>query len=86
MNRRLFLTWLMLQANSRHSLPTFVDISEESGVHFKNEASHTSEKYLPETMGGGAAMLDYDGDGNPDLLFVNGAALSDLMPPGKLPD
>ena len=29
------------------------------------------EKLLPETMGSGVAFLDYDGDGDQDLFFVN---------------
>ena len=58
-------------------LPTFADITARSRVHFKNEASLTSQKYLPESMCGGVAMLDYDGDGWLDLFFVNGAALED---------
>ena len=31
-------------------------------------------------------MFDYNGDGLLDLFFVNGAAISDPMPPGKSPD
>ncbi len=37
-------------------------------------------------MGSGVAWLDYDGDGNLDLFFVNGAALADPMRKGKPPD
>lgn len=51
-----------------------------------NAASHTSQKYLPETMGGGVALFDYDGDGRLDIYFVNGAKLEDPMPGGKAPD
>ena len=29
-------------------------------------------KYLPETMGPGCAFLDYDNDGWPDILLLNG--------------
>jgi len=64
----------------------FDDITARSGIHFRNEPSKTSRKYLPESMVGGVAMIDYDGDGKLDLYFVNGAALADPMPKGKQPD
>lgn len=66
--------------------PQFEDITIKAQVNFRNEPSHTSRKYLPETMGGGVAMFDYNKDGLLDIFFVNGAALSDPMPPGKAPD
>jgi hypothetical protein len=31
-------------------------------------------------------VLDYDGDGLPDIFFVNGARIDDPMPEGKLPE
>jgi enediyne biosynthesis protein E4 len=77
-NRRLF--------GASPPLPTFADVTARSGVKFKNEASLTAQKYLLESMCGGVAMLDYDGDGWLDLFFVNGAAIEDPMPAGKMPD
>src|SRR4051794_35048836 len=54
----------------------FVDVTNRSGVNFRLENSPTPEKFLPETMGGGVALLDYDNDGRLDMFFVNGARLS----------
>jgi enediyne biosynthesis protein E4 len=65
--------------------PLFTDISSTSGIRFRQQSSHTSQKYLIETMGAGVALLDFDGDGKLDLFFVNGAALDDPMPRGKTP-
>jgi enediyne biosynthesis protein E4 len=66
--------------------PIFEDVTTKSGVRFKQESSRTSQKYLPESMGGGVAMFDYDNDGWLDLFFVNGAKLMDPMPHGAVPD
>ena len=57
----------------------FLDLTERSKIAFVNHSSHTWRKYLPETMVGGVAMLDYNNDGLPDLFFVNGAELKDPM-------
>jgi len=65
---------------------TFTDITERSGVRFRQYASPTSRKYLPETMGGGVALFDYDNDGRLDIFFTNGAQLQDPMPKGARPD
>ncbi len=73
-------------SKSSSGAPTFLDIAASSGVDFKNEPSPTSQKYLPESMVGGVAMLDYNGDDLLDLYFVNGAGLEDPMPPEKSPD
>ena len=39
------------------------------------------KKYLPETLGSGAAFLDYDNDGRQDILLVNGTAWPGQKPP-----
>lgn len=63
----------------------FVDVTAGKGVQFLGQASHTSKKYLMETMGSGVAAFDYDNDGRIDLFFVNGAPLSDPMAKGAIP-
>ena len=66
--------------------PLFEDVTARSGIRFKHAASRTSQKYLPESMGAGVAMFDYDNDGWLDLFFVNGARIPDPMPRGASPD
>jgi enediyne biosynthesis protein E4 len=63
----------------------FADVTTSVGVNFRNLASHTSKKYLLETMGSGVALFDYDNDGRLDIFLVNGAPLSDPTPKGTIP-
>jgi enediyne biosynthesis protein E4 len=49
----------------------FTDVTAGAGIRFKHNSGAFGKKYLPETMGAGAAWLDFDGDGWPDLLFAN---------------
>ncbi|HYS78952.1 MAG TPA: VCBS repeat-containing protein, partial [Candidatus Dormibacteraeota bacterium] len=51
----------------------FTDVTRAAGIAFTQNSGAFGKKYLPETMGSGLAFLDYDGDGHPDLFFVNGA-------------
>ena len=66
-------------------VPKFVDVTPSLGVHFRGLASHTSKKYLIETMGSGVALVDYDNDGRLDIFAVNGAPLSDPTPKSTIP-
>ena len=49
----------------------FTDITDEAGIDFVHENGAYGDKLLPETMGGGCAFLDYDNDGDQDILLVN---------------
>jgi hypothetical protein len=53
-----------------------VDITHQAGISFVHNTGAFGHRYLPETMGAGCAFIDYDNDGNPDILLINGADFS----------
>jgi hypothetical protein len=63
----------------------FTDITAASGIAFTHVNGAYGEKLLPETMGGGVAFFDYDGDGSQDLLFINSTYWPGHVPEGKKP-
>jgi enediyne biosynthesis protein E4 len=52
------------------SLPQLVDITDSTGIKF-DHLSSPEQKYIVESMSGGVALIDYDGDGWPDIYFTN---------------
>src|ERR1700677_2178492 len=65
-------------ARERQAVPVpsvrFTDVTAAAGISFRHFNGATGKKLLPETMGSGVAVLDFDRDGKPDLLFVNSCA------------
>lgn len=60
----------------------FADVAAKTGIIFVHDNAASPEKYLIETMGAGAAWIDYDGDGDMDIYFANSAATK-AYPPAK---
>jgi tetratricopeptide (TPR) repeat protein len=58
--------------HSRAVIPTFADEAASSGLDFAFANGASPAKQLPETMSGGVAFLDYDGDGWLDVYVVQG--------------
>jgi hypothetical protein len=55
--------------------PFFVNRAMESGIDARYFKGMTGELLFSEIMGGGAALLDFDGDGDLDIYLAQGAIL-----------
>jgi hypothetical protein len=51
----------------------FVDVTAEVGIEFVHFNGMTGKYFIPEVTGQGAALLDYDGDGDLDAYLVQGS-------------
>ncbi|NNJ84249.1 MAG: CRTAC1 family protein [Gammaproteobacteria bacterium] len=63
----------------------FTEVTEQAGIDFVHVNGANGEKLLPETMGGGVAIFDYNGDDHQDLLFVNGSHWPESAPADASP-
>jgi len=62
-----------------HSAPSHSPIQFElKKIPFRLENDPTQGKNAPESMSGGVAIFDYNGDGRPDIFFTNGANIATL--------
>jgi tetratricopeptide (TPR) repeat protein len=71
---------------SAASVPLFRDDAERSGLRFVYDNDRTPLCRMPEQMGGGAGLLDYDGDGLLDVYLVQGGSLTGDVPSKRTGD
>jgi len=60
--------------------PLFTDVTGESGLDFHHHNGATGRLLLPEVIGAGGALFDFDNDGDLDLFAVDGGPIPGTPP------
>ena len=66
--------------------PLFTDVATAAGLTFTHANGATGRLYMPELIGAGVALFDYDNDGDLDVFLVQGGPLDSSDPkPSRAP-
>ena len=76
------VTWQSPPPGTTAARTRFVNVAAAAGVTFAHRHSPTADKHYPESVPGGVAVFDYNGDGRPDIFFTNGAEMPTLAKRG----
>jgi hypothetical protein len=67
----------------QQKLVVFKEVAEQVGLKFQHYNGMTGKFYLPEITGSGAALFDFDNDGDLDVFLVQGNVLEPNTQPGN---
>ena len=73
------VTWQSPPPGTTAARTRFVNVAAAAGLTFVHRHSPTADKHYPESVPGGVAVFDYNGDGRPDIFFTNGAEMPTLV-------
>ena len=67
-------------AQARDDGALFEEVAARVGLTFTYENGAIGQFYVPEVMGAGAALIDYDNDGDLDVYLLQGQSLDPKAP------
>jgi tetratricopeptide (TPR) repeat protein len=86
LDRKVSIASNVARQDPASAMPACADDAVSSGLQFTYDSGRSAQQLLPTTMGGGVAILDYDGDGWLDVYTVQGGPFPPRDPSARCAD